>query len=122
MTQDDQGTTRDGDSGQTRELMPDADSVVPKPSPEVQMAPERLAEIEAASKRKMEMMQQEYWRLRNEKQPYMRCPYCDALNFEDNPLCCGLFTKAFRAILERQAQVDVAAQMVRNCAKVGLVN
>lgn len=131
MNKGDQGTTRDGDSGQTRENMHDtALAVVPKPDPSVQMAPDclaaipdkRKAEIELESKRKMELMQQEYWRLRNDKQPYMRCPYCEKPNFEDDPLCCKLFARAFEAIIDRQAQVDVAAQAVRDCNKVGLVH
>jgi hypothetical protein len=133
MTKGDQGTTRDGDSGQTQEFMPDAaNPVVPDTT---QTAPgrlaaipdERKAEIEAESKRKITFMEREYWKLRNEEQDFMRCPFCAhggdmRVNFVGQPMCCPLFAKAFGAILERQAQVDLAAQMVRNCHSVGLVN
>jgi hypothetical protein len=136
MDKGDQGTTRDGDNGQTREVMHDTDSVVPKLSPEMQMAPRRLApisekrkeELRQSSKRKMQFMEQEYWRVRNGRQEYMRCPYCAKgrhgrrRNFTDKPMCCTLFAKAFGAILERQNQVDVAASHVRNIHQVGLVH
>ncbi len=88
---------------------------------------ERKREIEAESKRKITFMEREYWALRNEQQDFMRCPFCAnggdiRLNFVGQPMCCPLFAKASGAILERQAQVDVAAQMVRTCHSVGLVN
>jgi len=136
MDKGDQGTTRDGDSGQTRETMHDADSVVPKLSQEMQKAPRRLAPISekrkeslrAASQRKMQFMEVEYWRLRNGRQNYMRCPYCATgrhgrrRNFVDQSFCCVLFTKAFGAILDRQNQVDIAASHVKNLHHVGLVH
>jgi hypothetical protein len=141
----DSGTTSDGTPKQTQEIMPDTPgSVVPKPVAAVQTAlnhrvpseltEERKREIEAESKRKIQFMEREYWKLRNGEQEYMRCPFCAIpstsdgrerefrINIMDQPLCCPLFAKAFAAILDRQAQVDTAAQMVRNCAKVGLVN
>jgi hypothetical protein len=136
MNKGDQGTTGNGDNQHNRETMPEARAnAVPKLSSEMQTAPDRLAaipderkaEIEAESKRKITFMEREYWKLRNEEQDYMRCPFCKRgddmrLNFVGQPMCCPLFAKAFGAILERQAQVDMAAQMVRNCHSVGLVN
>ena len=128
----DRGTTLDGGTEQTRELMPATEgNVVPMPlvnegvdgtrSPSA-LSDERKAEIEKQSKLRMELMQQEYWRLRSDIQSFMKCPYCERLNFVDENFCCALFTKAFAAIIERQQEVDVAASHVRNCHKVGLVH
>jgi hypothetical protein len=137
-----QGITRDGDSGLTRELMHDTEkSAIPTLSTEMQTAPERLttitkerkAEIEAMSRRKMDFVEREYWAFRNEKQDYMRCPYCMvqpptangplySRNYVDTEVCCPMFSKALMAILDRQRQVDVAASHVRNLHKVGLVH
>lgn len=92
------------------------------------ITPERKEAIRDASMRKMSFMEAEYWRLRNGKQAYMRCPYCAKgrhgrkRNYEGKTVCCSLFAKAFGAILERQSQIDVAASHVRNLHKVGLVN
>lgn len=136
-----QGTTLDGDMGQTREIMHDsAQAVVPKLSMvlgsqdtdlgEMQKAPdhltalsdERKEEIRRSAGLKLDFVQQQYWKLRNDKQDHMMCPYCLKENREDEELCCEMFNKAFAAILERQNQVDVAASHVRACHKVGLVH
>jgi len=143
MKKDDLGTTRDDGNGQTRELMRGTDgNVVPMlpsgmqtaPDRPVDLSPERKAEIEAESKRKITFMEREYWRLRNGEQDYMRCPYCAIpssdgkrdreyrINLVDRPFCCALFAKMFAAILDRQIEVDTAASHVRNLHKVGLVN
>lgn len=88
----------------------------------------RKETIREASKRKMSFLEAEYWRMRNGRQDYMRCPYCSKgrhgrkRNHEDKPVCCLMFAKAFGAILERQLQVDIAASHVRNLNKMGLVN
>jgi len=88
---------------------------------------QRKEALREASKRKMMFMEAEYWRLRNGRQDYMRCPYCvkgrhgRRRNHVDRPLCCAMFAKAFGAILERQNQVDIAAAHVRNLHSIGLV-
>src|SRR5271170_8224703 len=130
----DQGTTRDGDSGQTRQSVADAASnAVPAlPVEGMKMAPDRLSalstaqkeKIEANSRRKVSFLEQEYWRLRNGKQCYMRCPYCvkgrhgRRKNFVDGAMCCVLFAKAFGAILERQNAVDVAQRHASNILRL----
>ena len=64
------------------------------------------------SRLKLESVQQEYWRLRNQKKEYMRCPYCKDTNYPgDDPLCCELFAKAFKAVLDRQEEVDKGLAM-----------
>ena len=88
---------------------------------------ERKRELEAGSKRKITFMEKEYWKMRNGEQDYMRCPFCVShgehrINVLDRPMCCPLFAKAFGAILDRQAEVDMAASHVRNLHRVGLVN
>lgn len=127
----DRGTTSDTAMGHTREPMRGTESkVVPTPPEGVQTAPdqcgelsnERKEELRRASARKMQMMEQEYWRFRNGKQLYMKCPYCKGLNFEGDTMCCALFIKALRAIFKRQEEVDEAAQHIRNLNGVGLVN
>ena len=126
-----QGTTLDGDTGQTREIMHDsAQAVVPKLSHEMQKAPDRLTtisaerkrEIETESKRKIQAMEREYWAMRNEKQDHMACPYCTGINVVDQTVCCRMFAKALKAIMERQYQIDVAAEAARSCHKIGLVH
>lgn len=88
----------------------------------------KQSEIKIKSKAKLDYLQTEYWRMRNGKQDYMRCPYCvpgrhgRRRNHEGRNLCCSLFAKAFGAILERQNQVDIAAAHVRNCHNAGLVH
>jgi|ERR1700744_1700424 len=137
------GTTPDGTTGQTQEIMPGVvDAAVPTPASAVQMArdsrvptlsDERKREIEAESKRKITFMEREYWRMRNFEQDFMRCPFCPTVstvtgdkqfrhNHMDQPMCCPLFAKAFAAILDRQKEVDTAASHVRNLHRVGLVN
>lgn len=77
------------------------------------------------SRAKISWMEREYWRLRNGKQRYMRCPFCAPLkqtlkrrNFYGAPsFCCPLFAKALKAILDRQEEVDRAAEAARRaCA------
>lgn len=128
----DLGTTPDGATGQTQEIMPgasqgavptlDAASMQKAPDHRAELTPERKAEIEIEARRKMDLMQAEYWRMRNGKQVFMRCPYCGLINLEDQEICCNLFAKAFGAILDRQKEVDIAASHVRACHKVGLVH
>jgi hypothetical protein len=132
MAKGDQGTTRDGDSGQTQEIMPDSEHVseVPKLSSEMQTAPdgfadlspERKEELRQAGIKKVQFLEQQYWRFQNGKQEHIECPYCRGKNFRDEVLCCNLFVKAITAILDRQQEIDTAASHVRNLHKVGLVN
>lgn len=91
----------------------------------VHITDERKAEIEKESRLKMEFLQREYWRLRNEKQRFMRCPFCTSLetkfkrrNFYGAPqFCCETFAKALKAILDRQEEIDRAANAARRaCA------
>lgn len=126
-----QGTTLDGDTGQTREIMHDsALAVVPKLSSEMQKAPdhlttlsdERKEELRKSAMLKIQFVEQQYWKMRNDKQDHMLCPYCLKENRENEELCCKMFSKAFSAILERQNQVDIAASHVRKLHKVGLVH
>jgi hypothetical protein len=73
----------------------------------IEEAPRRTKEeLRAASLQKMEAMQREYWRLRNGKTAVMRCPYCLGVNVEGHKMCCNLFARAFKAILDRQDEVD----------------
>ena len=73
---------------------------------------------EIAQKR-LEFLQAEYWRLRNGKQRYMRCPYCETQenmrrNFpHQDKMCCRMFAKALSAILDRQDEVDKALFAVK---------
>lgn len=130
----DGGTTLDGGTEQNRELMPDTVSnVVPMPlgstlakgvdgTPSLSAAQKQ--KIEANSRRKLDYLQAEYWRLRNGKQEYMRCPYCvkgrhgRRKNFVDGAMCCVLFAKAFGSILERQNAVDVAQKHASNIVRL----
>lgn len=121
----DRGTTLDGGTERNAVPMPLAETLsegVDGTRSLPALSDERKEEIRKMAMRKMQTMESEYWRLRNDKQPYMECPYCGKMNFVDEPLCCALFTKAFDAIMERQSEVDVAASHVRNCHKVGLVH
>ena|SRR5271170_7801706 len=130
---DDRGTTLDGGTEQNRELMPDTESnVVPMPLDSTlakgvdgtrslpALSSIQKEKIEANSRRKMDYLQAEYWRVRNGKQDYMRCPYCvkgrhgRRKNFVDSAMCCVLFARAFGAILERQNAVDVAQRHAQN--------
>lgn len=70
-----------------------------------------------AAQQKLEHLEREYWRVRNGKQRYLRCPYCTPTgdlkemfrNFPGAPqFCCSTFARAFKAILDRQDQVDTA--------------
>ena len=76
------------------------------------------------TKLKMQYMEQEYWRLRNGKQNYIRCPYCvkgrhgRRRNFVDGAMCCVLFAKAFGAILERQNAVDEGMRHAQNIMRL----
>jgi hypothetical protein len=73
----------------------------------------------------LEFLQKEYWRLRNNTQRYMRCPYCTEdhrmRNFPGSPqFCCKMFAKAFKAILDRQEEIDKAwagAQVMKSAMK-----
>lgn len=93
-----------------------------------ELTEKRKEELRAIAKRKLAYIEQEYWRVRNGKQDYLRCPYCvkgrhgHRRNHIDGNVCCSMFAKAFGAILERQNQVDIAASHVRNLHKVGMVN
>lgn len=89
------------------------------------ITPERMAEIKAKSQRKLEFLQREYWRLRNGKQRYMRCPYCTSnqrrRNFPGQG-CCALFLKGFKVILDRQAEVDLAMKVIQSETLKGIMN
>jgi hypothetical protein len=68
---------------------------------------------EQIAARRLEFIQKEYWRLRNGKARFMRCPYCTSdarmKNWPDaQKICCPMFAKAFRAILDRQEAIDKA--------------
>jgi hypothetical protein len=90
----------------------------------------------AMAQKKLEFTQQEYWRVNNGKQRYLRCPYCvrnmegkSALfrrNFMGCPrFCCDTFGRALKAILDRQDEVDKAwnaAQFAKNVMGNGHVN
>jgi hypothetical protein len=86
-----------------------------------ELTQERKAELKAESNMKLDFMQREYWRCRNGKQRYIRCPFCSPLkqqlkrrNFIGAPqFCCDLFAKALKAILDRQDEVDKAANATR---------
>ena len=87
-----------------------------------ELSAERKAEIEKESEQKLEFVLREYWRLRNGKARFMRCPYCSAgscsagscsagnmmrKNWPNGKsLCCALFAKAFKAILDRQDRIE----------------
>jgi len=83
-----------------------------------------LNDLKAASQKKLEFMQAEYWRVRNGKQRYLRCPYCKAgevmrRNFYGAPkFCCDTFARALKAILDRQDEVDKAAAAARTIVRV----
>lgn len=93
---------------------------------DAELTKEQKEKIEAESQRRLSFIQMEYWRLRNGRQQYMRCPYCRGAkrkgmrkNFEGGAMCCNLFAKAFKAILDRQDQVDRAAQAARTIHAIG---
>lgn len=75
---------------------------------------------------KLEFMMREYWRLRNDKARYMRCPYCTPNmvlrdmkhNWPGRSFCCFTFGKALKAILDRQDQVDVAYKAAQTATKL----
>lgn len=81
-----------------------------------------------AAQEKLEFMQREYWRVNNGKQRYLRCPYCVTSigntklmhrNFVNCPqFCCPTFARALKAILDRQDEVDKAAQAARNIVRI----
>jgi hypothetical protein len=131
----DLGSTLDGGTEQNREIMPEAEgNADPMPLGSTlakgvdgtrSLSASQKEKIEANSRRKLDYLQAEYWRLRNGKQDYMRCPYCvkgrhgRRRNFVDGPICCVLFAKAFGAILERQNQVDIAQKHASNIIRLG---
>jgi hypothetical protein len=81
-------------------------------------------EIDRQSKQKLDHLQQEYWRVRNGKQRFMRCPYCVRgtvmrRNFYGSPkFCCDTFAHALKAILDRQDEVNRAMQAAAFTTKV----
>jgi hypothetical protein len=87
-----------------------------------------MSDEETAARRKMEFVQSEYWRFQNGKQRYMRCPYCVPPtessknmfrhNYYGNNFCCFTFAKAIKAVLDRQDEVDKAAEAARNIIKL----
>jgi hypothetical protein len=77
------------------------------------------------SRRKIEFMEREYWRVRNGRQRYIRCPYCsprDGIkhrNYIGSPnMCCTLFAKCLKAILDRQDEVDKAASAAHTIIRI----
>lgn len=87
-----------------------------------ELTAERKAEIDAETRQRMEYFQREYWRARNGVQRFIRCPFCTPFgqkikrrNFIGSPkFCCAQFAKMFKAVLERQDEVDKAASAARN--------
>lgn len=76
-----------------------------------------MSDEKKAARDKITFLEREYWRVRNGKQRYMRCPYCSPFenlkelnrNFPNAPcFCCPVFAKAFKAILDRQDEVNKA--------------
>jgi hypothetical protein len=93
------------------------------------LSEDRKKEIEAASRKKLLFMQSEYWRVRNGKQRFLRCPYCATGNikrrnfFGAPKFCCDTFARALKAILDRQDEVDRAAEAARRaCALMNMAN
>ncbi len=92
------------------------------------MSETELIDEKAEAQRKLNFVQQEYWRLRNGKQRYIRCPYCATeqggvklmhRNFRDCPkFCCLTFGRVLKAILDRQDEVDKAAAAARNIVRI----
>jgi hypothetical protein len=84
------------------------------------------ADDRKAAEQKLELMQRNYWRLRNGKARFMKCPYCAGVNWMNCPkFCCPTFARALKAILDRQDEVDVAYKAAREIvrvAKASLVN
>ena len=125
------GTTLDSGTEQTRETMHGAAlAVVPKrsssgPADGTELSPAQKEKIEANSRKKMDYLQAEYWRVRTGRQDYLRCPYCvkgrhgRRKNFVDGAMCCVLFAKAFGAILDRQNQIDEAQRHASNIVRLG---
>ncbi len=71
----------------------------------------------------LEFLQREYWRVRNNAQRYMRCPYCTEdkrmRNFPGSlKLCCVMFAKALKAILDRQDEVDRAQNAAKTIVRI----
>jgi hypothetical protein len=73
----------------------------------------------------LEFLQREYWRVRNRNnaQRYMRCPYCTEdkrmRNFPGSvKLCCVMFAKALKAILDRQDAVDRAQNPAKTIVRI----
>ena len=95
---------------------------------------ERKAELDKRARENVTFLEREYWRVRNGKQRFMRCPYCAnerslngekvtpfyRRNFIDGKkLCCALFARAFEAILDRQDEIDRAASAARTILTIG---
>jgi hypothetical protein len=76
------------------------------------MSEKTAEELQHDARVKLDFLQQEYWRVRNGKKQHVRCPYCLAMVYPgDDPLCCDLFAKGLKAILDRQDEVDKGMQM-----------
>jgi hypothetical protein len=91
---------------------------------------------EREAREKITLVERDYWRVRNGKQRYLRCPYCTPP--DDKPLvkrmlrrnyfgsphfCCWTFAKVLKLILDRQDEVDKAANAARRaCAVINTAN
>ena len=81
---------------------------------------ERKSELESIARRKMQMMEREYWRVRNDKAKSMDCPYCGGKSVVDGKtVCCFMFAKALEAVLDRQEEIDKAAKHARTIHTLG---
>lgn len=89
------------------------------------LTPDQKAEIDATAKKNMNFCEKEYWRVRNGKSRFMRCPYCATPPFyrrnfvNGKKVCCALFAKAFEAILDRQDEVDKAQAAAQTIVRLG---
>ena len=119
------------------EMMPDMhNSIVPKLGNDADgterpcLTEGRKQEIRAESRKKLDFVQAEYWKCRNGKQGYIRCPFCSPVKqnlkrrnyIGSKGFCCHTFAKAFKAILERQAEVDKAAKQAQIATLERMVN
>lgn len=99
-----------------------------------ELSTEQKAFLDEKARKSLDFMQREYWRIRNGKQRFMRCPFCATerilngketmpfyrKNFIDGKkVCCALFARAFEAILDRQEEIDRAASAARTILAIG---
>jgi hypothetical protein len=86
----------------------------------MELTAERKQELESIARRKMQAMEREYWRVRNDKAKAMDCPYCSGKSVVDGTaVCCSMFAKALEAILDRQEEINKAAKHARTIHTLG---